>query len=93
MVLAFVVFQVSRCVGLVSEAQFVEKRDSAFPVSCEHVSRARAVYVVLASCEVPHEIPPVHPVHLIVEEECEVLEECRLLVLGSGDSLAVLSYI
>ena len=84
MVLSLVVLEVVRSVRLVAEADLVYKRNAAFPVACKHISRARTVDVILASGEVPHEISPVHPVHLVVEEEGQVLEEGRLLVLGAG---------
>ena len=49
--------------------------------------------VILASGEVPHEISPVHPVHLVVEEEGQVLEEGRFLVLGAGHLMTTAVHI
>ena len=88
MVLSLIVFQIIRSIRLVAKTDLVDKRNTAFPVACEHISRARAMDVILASGEVPHEISPVHPVHLIVKEEGEVLEESRLLVLGACHLMA-----
>ncbi len=93
MILSLVVLQIVRSIGLVSQTEIVYGRDSALPVSDENVSRRRAVYVVLPSGEVPHEISPVHPVHLIVKEERKILEERRLLVLRAGYGLASSSHI
>ena len=72
MVLSLVFGKDSRSIALVAEADVVNELDSAFPVAVEYFSRARAVYVILPSGEVPHEISPVHPVHLEVEEEFHV---------------------
>ena len=72
MVLSLVFGKDSRSVALVSETDAVDELDAAFPVAVEYFSRARAVNVILPSGEVPHEISPVHPVHLEVEEEFHV---------------------
>ena len=93
MVLRLVSCHVFRSEGLVSEAEFVDQADTAFPVSCKVVSRSRTVDVILPSGEIPHEISPVHPIELVVEEEGQILEECRLLVLGSCHGLSSLSHV
>ena len=82
-VLAFVLLEIVRCIALVAEPYFVYERDSAFPVTLENLSRARAVNVVLATGEVPHEVAPVHPVQLIVKKETEVFAHCRLAVVSA----------
>ena len=88
MILALVVLQIIRCIALVTETNLVDDWDSALPVSSKNVTRSRAVDLILPSGKVPHEIAPVHPVHLVVEEEAEILPECRFLVLGSGHLLS-----
>ena len=88
MVLALVVFQHFRSIALVTETQLVNGRDAAFPVSVEQFARARAVYVVLPSGEVPHEVSPVHPVQLEIEEEVQVRPERRFLVVGPRNRTA-----
>ena len=45
--------------------------------------------VVLATHEVPHEVSPVHPIHLVVEEEGEVCAHGRLACLRAGHLLAL----
>ena len=83
MVLALVVLQVVRGTRLVSKPDFINERDSRLPVSGKDVSRGRAMEIVLATGEIPHEITPIHPVHLIIKEEGQILEEGWLLVLGT----------
>ena len=89
MVLALVLPQRSRCVGLVSQADAVQEGDAALPVAVEHVAGQRAVDVVLAAHEIPHEVTPVHPVELIVEEIRQVGPEGGLAVLGAADAGAL----
>ena len=93
MVLALVVLQVVRGTRLVSKPDFINERDSRLPVSGKDVSRGRAMEIVLATGEIPHEITPIHPVHLIVKEEREVLEECRFLVVRTSDCLSAAVHI
>ncbi len=92
-VLALVLGQIGRSVALVAEPPLVEEADAALPVAGEHFSRCRAVDVVLPAGEVPHEIPPVHPVELVVEEERQVGPECRFLVLLARDDLALAVHV
>ena len=40
-----------------------------------------ALDIVLATYEVPHEIAPVHEVHLVVDEELDIVELCGYLDL------------
>ena len=93
MVLALIVFQIIRSVRLVTEAEIVNESDAALPVSDERISRSRAVDFVLTSGKVPHEVSPIHPVHLVVEEERQILAECRLVMLRSADLMATSSHI
>ena len=89
MVLALVVLEIVRCCGLISET-IVYERNTALPVTCKPVARTWTVDIILSAGKVPHEISPVHPVHLEVKEEGHILEECRLLVLCTRHSLATI---
>ena len=51
------------------------------------------MYVILPSHEIPHEIPPVHPAELEIEEELHVLHESRLLIVASRHSLALAIHV
>ena len=93
MVLSLVVLQIVQGIGLVHQTYVVDNADTTLPVSDERISRRRAVDVVLTAGEIPHEIAPVHPVQLIVKEERKVLEESRLLVLGSRNHLSSVAHI
>ena len=93
MVLALVILQIVRRIGLVTEAEMVYRVDSALPVACKIVSRRRAMDIILPSGEIPHEITPVHPVHLIVEEIFQILAESRLPVLSSRYFLAFAAHV
>ncbi len=79
-VLALVVGEDGGSVPLVAEADPVDETDAAFPVPVEQFTRGRAVDIVLAADEIPHEVPPVHPVELVIEEEAQVGAEGGLLV-------------
>ena len=92
-VLAFVLAEYGRGIPLVSEPELVYGPDAALPVTVEYLAWGRAVYVVLSSDEVPHEVSPVHPVHLEVEEEPEVRPESRLLVLRARDIVSLSVHI
>ena len=81
-VLALIVLQDIRSIALVSKTDFVDRLDTAFPIPIEYISRTRAVDIILPSGEIPHKIPPVHPVQLEVEEEIQVRPERRFLVVG-----------
>ena len=75
MVLSLVVLQYLRRFALVTEANFIDRFDAALPVSIENVARAWAMDIVLSSGEIPHEISPIHPIHLEIEEEIQVRPE------------------
>ena len=93
MVLRRIVLKIIRSIRLIAETEIINESDSALPVSYERIARARAMHLVLTSCEVPHEVAPVHPVHLVVEEECQILEECRLVMLCSTDLMAAPTHV
>ena len=93
MVLPGVLFQGCGGEVLVPKARLVDELHTAFPISVEQLSGSRARYVVLASHEVPHEIPPVHPVQLVIQEVIYVREEGRLLVLSALDGLPLTLHI
>ena len=80
MILPLVVLQIVGSVGLVAETGLVYESYAAFPVSRENLSRRRAVDIILPSGKIPHEVSPVHPVQLIVQEEIEIRAESGLLV-------------
>ena len=86
MVLALVLKQDGRSVGLVSESGLVDEADSALPVAVEDVTGDLPVDLVLAADEIPHEIAPVHPVQLIVEEEGEVGTHRGFAMFTPGDA-------
>ena len=71
----------------------IDKIYTTFPVSGQNLSWRRTVDVILTSGKIPHEVTPVHPVHLVIEEECQILEEGRLLVIGSGHLCASITHI
>ena len=86
MVLALVLRQRVGGVGLVAQADVVDELHAALPVAVEDVARAGRMDLVLPADEIPHEIAPVHPVHLIVEEEVQVGAECRLAGRRAGNA-------
>ena len=72
--MSLVVFQFLRQEALVAHQPVVDERDTGNPVAVFNFSAA--LYVVLASGEVPHEVAPVHPVELVGEEELDVFPLC-----------------
>ena len=85
MILALVLLQDVGGVGLVAETHPVEGADARLPVAVEQVSGNRGVDLVLPSGEVPHEVAPVHPAELVVEEVAEVRSHRRFAVLHAGN--------
>ena len=77
MVFAFVVFKHFRSHFLVTQTSPVQKFYTAFPVSANGVSRDSTLYIVLSSRKIPHEITPVHIVHLVIKKEEQVVPERR----------------
>ena len=93
MVLCRIVLEIVRSIGLVAETEVVDELDSALPVSDERIAWTRTMDLILTSSEVPHEVAPVHPVHLVVKEECQILEECRLVVLCTTHLMSAATHI
>ena len=93
MVLAFVVLQVIRSIGLVSQTYLVDEAYSAFSISGKYIPGRRTVNIVLPADKIPHEISPVHPVQLIIKEERKILSHRRLLVFSTEDRLSSLADI
>ena len=83
MVLALVLRQHGGSVALVAQAPVVDELDAALPVAVEDVAGRRTVHVVLPSHEIPHEIAPVHPSQLEIEEVRQVRAHRGLGVLGA----------
>ena len=69
----FVLAQFGRQFRLVAEHGIINERDTAYPIAFRQV--AVGLQIVLPSCEVPHEVAPIHEVHLVAEEESQVLAE------------------
>ena len=92
-VLALVFLEDEGCIGLVSQPRLVDEADTALPVAIEQVSRHLTVDLVLTTDEIPHEVAPVHPVQLIVEEECEIGAHRGLAVGATGDALALAVHV
>ncbi len=85
-VLALIVLQAVRSIGLIAETQLVERRDATLPVPVENIAGDRTVDVVLTADKIPHEIPPVHPIQLIIKEISQISAHRRLPVLGPLDA-------
>ena len=71
--MSLVVFQFLRQEALVAHQPVVDERDTGNPVAVFNFSAA--LYVVLASGEVPHEVAPVHPVEMVGEEELNIIQQ------------------
>ena len=56
---------------LVTQSHVVEEWDACNPVAVFRLSIA--LYVVLASGEVPHEVAPVHEITLVGDEEPDIV--------------------
>jgi hypothetical protein len=56
----------------------IDDRNSGNPVAGCNATVAR--YVVLPSGEVPHEIPPIHIIDLVIKEELNILPQRGHLV-------------
>ena len=93
MILRRIVLKITRSSRLVTQTEIVKESDSALPVTDERIPRRRAVDIILSACKIPHEVPPVHPVHLIIKEERKILEERRLLMFGTSDHMAAVTHI
>ena len=73
-VMSLVVFQIIGQKRLISVECIVDEGDTGDPLSMFHF--AIALNVILSTSEVPHEVAPVHEIHLIREEESEVVHLC-----------------
>ncbi len=79
---------VGRKQTLVAETRIVDKGYSRYPVAAVHL--AVALYVVLSSGKVPHEVAPVHVIELIYEEEVEIFGHRGLELHGLLHGIALL---
>ena len=84
MILALVLSQYGRSVALISQPEIVYELYSALPIAMEYISRRRRINLILPADKIPHEIPPVHPPELIVEEEAQIGSHRRLFVRNTG---------
>ena len=71
---------------LVAKPRIVDKRDAGYPIAVRDF--AVPLNVVLASCEIPQEIAPIHVVELVLEEISKVFREsghfdglCRVVAI------------
>ena len=77
-VMSLVLFEFGRQFGLIAEHGVINKRNTGDPVSFGNL--AVRLQVILTTREVPHEVPPVHEIHLVAEEETEVLRKSRTIL-------------
>ena len=75
--MSLVVLQTVRQECLVAYEHIVNERNTRNPVTVFNF--ALTLNVVLSSCKVPHEVSPVHIVHLIYKEELDVFPLSRNL--------------
>ena len=73
--MSFIVFEILRKQFLITYQQVVDKRNPRNPVAMFYFSGA--LYVILSSGKVPHEITPVHEVQLVGEEEFDIFPLIR----------------
>ena len=88
--MSLVVLQFVGQFTLVTQSCVVDERESRQPVAVLQFSVT--LYVVLSSCEVPHEVSPVHEVTLVGEEEVDILQ-LRGHVYGEHLSAAVVWHV
>ena len=69
--MTLVLLQVAWQLTLVAKASVVDGRETCQPVAM--LQFAISLDVVLTSCEIPHEVAPVHEVELIAEEELHIV--------------------
>ena len=74
-IMSFVLTQFGRQGILIAETENMSVNPFYTGQPVAFVNLSIALQVVLATGEVPHKIPPVHEVHLITEEETQVLSE------------------
>ena len=83
-VMSLVLTQLRWQLRLVAQAHIVEPLDTCYPVAM--LQFTIALNIVLTTGEVPHKVAPVHKVHLIGQEEVEVLTHCGHLYLLTSSS-------
>ena len=83
MILRLVVLYICGGIGLVPKPEPVYEADATFPVALERVTRDGTVNVILPACKIPEEIPPIHPIYLIIKEICDILPECGFQFIGA----------
>ena len=76
-IVSLVVAQFGRQLRLVTQHGIVDSRNTADPVTLRYITIR--LQVVLTSCKVPHEVAPVHEVHLVTEEEAHILAKRRTI--------------
>ena len=77
MVFAFIVFKHFRSNILVSQTRPVQEPDAAFPITPDWISGDGPLYIVLSTGKIPHEIPPIHVIHLVIKEKEQIIPERR----------------
>ena len=68
MVFGLVIHYVVRTLLLIAQSCLVKEPDTAFPVASESISWHISLQVVLPACKIPHKIPEIHPIDLIIKE-------------------------
>ena len=71
-VVSLIVAKLRGQLALVTQSHIVEEGNTRYPVAVLPLSVA--LQIVLTTREVPHEVAPVHEVHLVTQEEAQVLE-------------------
>ena len=92
MILTLVVLHPIRSLALIPKTHVVKRFYATLPVALENIL-CRGMYVILPSYEIPHEISPVHPAKLEIEEEFHVLGKSRFLVIASRHRLALAIHV
>ena len=87
-VLPLVLRQYCGGIALIPQAPVVDELHAALPVPVEDVSGGGAVNLILTAYEVPHEVSPIHPSQLEIEEVGQVRTHGGF---GGGCSLHLLS--
>src|SRR5690606_15915858 len=64
--------------ALIAKSIVVDHRNAADPVSISHITHA--LHIILSSCEIPHEVSPIHQSHLVSKEPVEVVGVGRCFI-------------
>ena len=67
--------EIRGCFALISKTRIVNRAETGQPVTAHIVTMS--LNIVLPPCEIPHEIAPIHPVHLIAHKVLHVLTKGR----------------